>query len=157
MIINARTSLSRVVLPAQPVGPGARWEARKELVLYGFKISQVDTYTLTEKVGDELKINVSIQQTALPQSVVFDEEGIELIVDSYSMNANGQIIGNLNALESNAAASGESVGMMQVKTVSGTEPIEVDRAFQARMTVTYEPGVAEAGAEAVKANEAAAQ
>ncbi|MBW2225641.1 MAG: hypothetical protein JRF54_15925 [Deltaproteobacteria bacterium] len=67
MIINARTSLSRVILPAEPVGPGARWEARKDLTLYGFEVSQVDTYTLLEKVGDELKLNVQIQQTALPQ------------------------------------------------------------------------------------------
>ncbi|MGB5809065.1 MAG: hypothetical protein WBG86_00970 [Polyangiales bacterium] len=144
MIINARTSLSRVVLPAEPVGIGAQWEAKKELVLYGFKVSQVDTYTLTEKNGDELKINVAIQQTALPQSVTFDEEGVELTVDSYSMNARGQIIANLNALEANAAASGESTGMLQVRTVDGTEPVEVDRAFQVRMTVTYDPGAAAA-------------
>ncbi|MEM8609182.1 MAG: hypothetical protein AAGF92_18920 [Myxococcota bacterium] len=142
MIINARTSLSRVILPAAPVGVGARWEAQKELVLYGFKISQVDTYTLTEMVGNEMKLNIAVQQTALPQSVTFAEEGIELAVDSYSMNANGQIITNLNALEANAAAGGESVGMLQVKTVDGTEPVEVDRAFQVRMTVTYDPGTA---------------
>lgn len=143
MIINARTSLSRVILPAEPVGLGARWEAQKELVLYGFKISQVDTYTLTEKVGNEMKLNIAVQQTALPQTVTFDEEGVELTVESYSMNGSGQIITNLNALESNAAASGESVGMLQVKTVNGTEPVEIDRAFQVRMTVTYDVGSGE--------------
>lgn len=143
MIINARTSLSRVVLPAEPIGIGARWEARKDLLLYGFKVSQVDTYTLTEKVGDELKIDVAIQQTALPQTVTFDEEGIELSVESFGMNASGQIIANLNALEANAAASGESTGILNIKTVDGTEEVEVDRAFQVRMTVTYEPGVTE--------------
>lgn len=149
MIINARTSLSRVILPAEPVGIGARWEARKELLLYGFKVSQVDTYTLTEKVGDELKINIAIQQMALPQTVTFDEEGIELSIESFSMNASGQIIANLNALEANASASGESTGILNVKTVDGTESVEIDRAFQVRMTVTYDPGVAAAGAEAV--------
>ncbi len=151
MIINARTSLSRVLLPAEPVGKGARWEARKELVLYGFKVSQVDTYTLTEKVGDELRIRVMIQQAAVPQTVTFAEEGIELTVDSFSMHANGEIIANLNALEANAAASGESTGMLKVRTVEGTEPVEIDRAFQVRMTVTYDPGSAAAGAEAVDA------
>ena len=156
MIINARTSLARVLLPAQPVGAGARWEARKDLVLYGFKVSQVDTYTLTEKVGDELKLNVQIQQTALPQTVTFEEEGVELSVESFKMNATGEVIANLNALESNAAASGESVGVLNVKTVDGTERVEVDRAFQVRMTVTYDLAQTEAeAAEAIEGAEAA--
>jgi hypothetical protein len=153
MIINARTSLARVLLPAQPVGAGARWEARKDLVLYGFKVSQVDTYTLTEKVGDELKLNVQIQQTALPQTVTFEEEGVELSVESFKMNATGEVIANLNALETNAAASGESVGVLNVKTVDGTERVEVDRAFQVRMTVTYD--LAQTEAEAAEAIEGA--
>jgi hypothetical protein len=138
MIVNARTSLARVILPAEPVGIGARWEARKELVLYGFKVSQVDTYTLTEKVGDELKLKVQIQQTAVPQTVTFPEEGIELQVESFSMNATGDVIANLNALEANAAASGDSTGVVNVKTVDGTEAVAIDRAFQVRMTVTYD-------------------
>ncbi len=145
MIINARTSLSRVLLPAEPVGKGARWEARKELLLYGFEVSQVDTYTLTEKVGDELRMRVAIQQTAQPQTVTFDEEGMELTVESFSMYANGEIIANLNALEANAAANGESTGKLKVRTVEGTDEVEIDRAFQVRMTVTYDPGAAAAG------------
>lgn len=149
MIINARTSLSRVLLPAEPVGKGARWEARKDLLLYGFEVSQVDTYTLTEKVGDELRMRVAIQQTARPQTVTFDEEGVELTVESFSMYANGEIIANLNALEANAAANGESTGKLKVRTVEGTEEVEIDRAFQVRMTVTYDPGAAAAGAGAV--------
>jgi len=155
LIINARTSLSRVILPAQPVGVGARWEARKSLTMYGFEVSQVDTYTLTEKVGDELKINVQIQQTALPQTVTFEEEGIELNVESFKMNASGEVIANLNALETNAVASGESTGVLNVKTVDGTEKIEIDRAVQIRMTVTYD--LAETEAEAEEALEEGAE
>jgi len=156
MIINARTSLARVILPAEPVGAGARWEARKELVLYGFEVTQVDTYTLVEKVGDELKINVQIQQTALPQTVTFDEEGVELSVESFKMNAAGEVIANLNALETNASASGESTGVINVKTVDGTEKVEIDRAFQVRMSVTYDLAETEAeAAEAIEGAEAA--
>jgi hypothetical protein len=160
MIINARTSLSRVILPAQAIGAGARWEARKDLVLYGFEVSQVDTYTLTEKVGDELKLSVQTQQTALPQTVTFEEEGIELSVESFKMTATGEVIANLNALEANAAASGESVGIINVKTVDGIEKVEIDRAFQVRMTVTYDLATAEADAaveDAEKAEDAAAE
>ena len=153
MIINARTSLARVLLPAEPVGTGARWEARKDLVLYGFEVAQVDTYTLNEKVGDELKLNVQIQQGAQPQTITFEEEGVELTVKSFKMSATGEVIANLNALESNAAASGESVGMLTVKTVDGSEDVEIDRAFQVRMTVSYDLATAAAD-EAVEKAEA---
>jgi hypothetical protein len=153
LIINARTSLARVILPAEPVGAGARWEARKDLTMYGFEVAQVDTYTLVDKVGDELKLNIQIQQTALPQTVTFEEEGIELAVESFKMNATGEVIVNLNALETNASASGESVGIINVKTVDGTEKIEMDRAVQVRMTVTYD--LAETEAEAAKEMEEA--
>ena len=156
MIINARTSLARVLLPAEPVGTGARWEARKDLVLYGFEVAQVDTYTLNEKVGDELKLNVQIQQSAQPQTITFEEEGVELTVKSFKMSATGEVIANLNALESNAAASGESVGMLTVKTVDGSEDVEIDRAFQVRMTVSYDLATAAAD-EAVEKAEATRQ
>ena len=138
MIVNARTSLARVVLPAQPVGVGARWEASKELVLYGFKISQSDTYTMTSKVGDEVKLNVQIQQTAPAQTVTFEAEGIELELEALTMNATGEVIANLKALEANARASGEATDLLNVKTVNGTEKVEIDSAFDVQMTVTYE-------------------
>jgi len=138
MIINARTSLARVVLPAQPVGIGARWEASKEIQLYGFKVTQSDTYTLTERVGDEIKLNVQIQQTAPQQTVTFDEEGVELTLDALAMNANGKVVLNLKALEANAQASGEAANLMNVKTVDGSEKLEIDSAFDVQMTVTYE-------------------
>ena len=151
MIINARTSLARVLLPAEPVGVGARWEARKDLVLYGFKVNQVDTYTLAERVGDELKLNVQVQQSASPQTITFEEEGVELTVKSFKMNATGEVIANLNALEANASANGDSTGMLSVKTVDDTEDIEIDRAFQVRMTVKYDLATAQADTAVEKA------
>jgi hypothetical protein len=138
MLINARTSLARVVLPAQPVGIGARWEAKKELLLYGFKITQSDTYTMTQRAGDEVKLNVQIQQTAPQQTVTFEEDGVELTLEALSMNATGQVVLNLNALEANAAASGEAASLMTVKTVDGSEKLEIDSAFEVEMAVTYE-------------------
>jgi hypothetical protein len=70
--------------------------------------------------------------------VTFEEEGIELKVESFSMNATGEVIANLNALEANARASGDSTGVVNVKTVDGTETVKIDRAFQVRMSVTYD-------------------
>ena len=138
MIVNARTSLARVVLPAEPVGVGARWEAKKQLIAYGFKINQADTYTMMEKTGDQVKLNVQIQQNAPAQTVTFEEEGVELTLEALSMNANGEVVLNLRALEANAMASGEAADLMDVKTVDGSEKIEIDSAFDVKMTVTYE-------------------
>jgi len=136
MIVNARTTLSRVVLPAEPVGLGARWEARKELTLYGFKVQQVDSYTLVERVGDEIKLNVTVTQNALPQSVDFPEEGISIAVEQMVANAGGEIILNLNALESDAAATGDATDKLTVTGPEGTEKVEVNEAFEIRMTNT---------------------
>jgi hypothetical protein len=136
MIVNARTTLSRVVLPAEPVGLGARWEARKELTLYGFKVQQVDSYTLIERVGDEIKLNVTVTQNALPQTVDFPEEGVSIAVEQMVANARGEIILNLNALESDAAARGEATDKLTVTGAEGVEKIEVNEAFEIRMTNT---------------------
>jgi len=136
MIVNARTTLSRVVLPAEPVGLGARWEARKELTLYGFKVQQVDSYTLVERVGDEIKLNVTVTQNALPQSVDFPEDGVSIAVEQMVANARGEIILNLNALESDAAAAGEATDKLTVTGPEGTEKVEVNEAFEIRMTNT---------------------
>ena len=136
MIVNARTTLSRVVLPAAPVGLGARWEARKELMLYGFKVMQVDSYTLVERVGDEIKLNVTVTQNALPQSVDFPEDGVSIAVEQMVANARGEIILNLNALESDAAAAGEATDKLTVTGPEGTEKVEVNEAFEIRMTNT---------------------
>ena len=136
MIVNARTTLSRVVLPAEAVGLGARWEARKEIELYGFKINQVDTYTLVEKVGDEIKLNVTVTQNALPQSVEFPEDGLAIGVEEMSANANGQIVLNLNALESDAAGKGEARDRLTVTDGEETAKIDVEEAFEIRMTNT---------------------
>jgi hypothetical protein len=136
MIVNARTTLSRVVLPAEPVGLGARWEARKELTLYGFKVQQVDSYTLVERVGDEIKLNVTVTQNAVPQTVDFPEDGVSIAVEQMVANARGEIILNLNALESDAAAAGEATDKLIVTGAEGVEKIEVNEAFEIRMTNT---------------------
>jgi hypothetical protein len=136
MIVNARTTLSRVALPAEPVGLGARWEARKELEVYGFQVQQVDTYTLVERVGDEIKLNVSVTQNAVPQTVEFPEEGLAISVEQMSANASGEIVLNLSALESDAAAAGSAKDKLTVTGQDGSKRIEVEEAFEVRMTNT---------------------
>ena len=137
-IVHARTSLARVILPAEPVGIGASWEARKELTVYGFEMQQVDKYTLTDKVGDEVKLNIEIVQTAPKQTLTFVEEGVEYALQSLSMSAEGDVILNLNALEGRSRIAGQSGEVLTVKTVESTEEIERNSAFQLSMEVRYE-------------------
>ncbi len=137
-LVNARTTFSRVMLPAEPVGVGARWETSKELTMFGFKMNQVDTYTLTNKVGDEVRLDVDIVQTAPKQTLTFQEEGVEYSLDSLSMSAQGTVVLNLNAIEGSADAMGQSSEVMTVKTVEGSEQIEITTAMQFKTTVRYE-------------------
>lgn len=136
MIVNTRSTLTRVLLPAEPVGLGARWESRHEVKAYGFTVQQVNTYTLVDRVGDELMLNVAVQQLAVPQTIDFPEEGIEISVESMTADANGQIILKLNALESDASASGTAEDHIVIKTTSGTENIDVQEQFEIQVANT---------------------
>jgi hypothetical protein len=137
-IVQARTSLARVILPAEPVGLNGRWEARKKIEMYGFEIEQVDRYTLLDKVGDELKLHVEIVQTAPKQTLNFVEEGVEFALRSLSASAQGDVILDLNALEGNARVEGQSAEVLTVKTGKGKEKLKLDSAFQLNMNVTHE-------------------
>jgi hypothetical protein len=134
MLVNARTTLADVPLPAGPVGLGARWETRKQLSLYGFKVKQVNTYTLLARVGNEIKLQVTTQQTALPQTISFPEDGLTIHVESYSSTASGEIVNNLHALSTEATARGESKSRLTVESADGTEKVETERAFEFQMS-----------------------
>jgi len=145
-LIQARTSLSRVVLPEEPVGPGAQWEARKQLKIYGFELQQLDKYTLIDKVEDKLTLGIEITQTAPKQTLTFVEEGTELALESLSTSAKGQVVLQLDSLEGDARVEGRSAEVLHVKTGDGGETIKLDSAFQLTSDVTY--GVRAAGRDA---------
>ena len=136
MIVNTRETLTRVLLPVEKVGLGARWETRQEIKAYGFNVQQVNTYTLVDRVGDELMLNVTVQQLAVPQTIEFPEEGIEISVESMTAQADGQIILKLNALESDASASGAAEDRIIVKTVEATESVHVQEEFEIQVVNT---------------------
>jgi len=136
MIVNTRETLTRVLLPVEKVGLGARWETRQEVTAYGFTVQQVNTYTLVDRVGQELMLNVTVQQMAVPQTIEFPEEGIEISVESMTAQADGQIILKLDALESDASATGTAEDRITVKTVEGTESVHVQEEFEVQIANT---------------------
>lgn len=136
MIVNTRETLTRVQLPEKPIGLGARWESRRTIKAYGFEVQQVSTYTLVDRVGDEIMLNVTVQQLALPQTLDFAEDGIEISVESMTAEANGQIILDLDALESDASASGTAQDRIIIKTVDGEEAVDVSEEFEVQIANT---------------------
>lgn len=146
-IVQARASLARIILPDEPVGLDARWEARKQLKVYGFEMQQIDRYTLLDKVDDKLKLRIEIRQTAPKQTLTFVEEDVEFALKSLSMSAQGDVLLDLNALEGTAQIDGQASEVLAVKTVDGTERIKLDSAFELKTEVRYE--VSERKAEAL--------
>jgi len=139
MVVNTRQTLTRVLLPVEKVGLGARWETRQEVKAYGFTVQQVNTYTLVDRAGEELMLDVTVQQMALPQTIDFPEEGIEISVESMTAQANGQIILKLDALESDASATGTAEDHITVKTVDGSESVHVQEEFEVQVANTSAP------------------
>jgi hypothetical protein len=136
MIVNTRETLTRVRLPEDKVGLGARWETRQEIHAYGFRVSQVNTYTLVDRAGNEVMLNVTVQQFAKPQTIEFPEEGIEISVVSMTAQAEGQIILDLDGLETDASATGKAEDKLLVKTAEGTETIEITEEFEVQVANT---------------------
>jgi hypothetical protein len=136
MIVNTRETLTRVLLPAEPVGLGARWETRRNIKAYGLTVQQVNTYTLVDRAGAEVMLNVTVQQLAVPQTIEFPEEGIEISVESMTAQADGQIILKLDALESDAAATGKAEDRIIVKTAEGSETVDIQEEFEVQIANT---------------------
>ncbi|MGB5368533.1 MAG: hypothetical protein WBM75_04855 [Polyangiales bacterium] len=140
MIVNSRETLTRVRLPEEKVGLGARWESRRQIKAYGFDLQQVDTYTLVDRVGDEVMLNVTVQQMALPQTIEFPEEEFAISIQSMSSQADGQIILDLSALESDASANGTAEDHLLVKTSEGAESIDIKEEFEVQVANTTSLG-----------------
>lgn len=136
MVVNTRETLTRVRLPEEKVGLGARWETRKEIRAYGFNVQQVNTYTLVDHAGDEIMLNVTVQQMAVPQTIEFPDEGIEISVETMMAQADGQIILDLDALESDASANGKGEDRILVKTPEGIDTVEVTEEFEVQIANT---------------------
>jgi hypothetical protein len=136
MLLNTRETLTRVRLPKEKIGLGARWETRKQVRAYGFDVQQVNTYTLVDRAGDEVMLNVTVQQMALPQTIEFPEEGIEVSVETMTAQAEGQIILDLDALESDASANGKGEDRILVKSPDGTDVVEVAEEFEVQIANT---------------------
>ena len=138
ILVQVHSSLARVILPHEPVGRNAIWEASKQLKVYGFEIQVVNRYTFIDRVRDQLKLHVEIVQTAPKQTLDFEEEDSKYKLESLSTRAEGDIILDLNALEGSARIAGQAAEVLKTKTGEGKDNIELERAFQLRTEVSHQ-------------------
>lgn len=129
-IIQARSSLARVIFPSDPVGVRGRWEARKRFEMFGFEIHQIDRYTLNDRIGDELRLGVEIVESAPEQTVAFEEEGVHFKLESLSVSARGDLVVKLDTLEASGRVKGRATEILSVTRAGVTEEVELDSAFQ---------------------------
>ena len=134
-VIQARSSLARVVFPFESVGLGGRWEARKQVEMFGFEIEQVDRYKLLERVGDELRLAVEIAESAPKQTVEFEDQGMKVKLESLSVSARGDLVVHFDALEASGRVEGRATEVLSVKGRDGKENIELDSAFRVDIAV----------------------
>lgn len=69
MLGNIRTALISIPFPDEPIGLQARWEVERRFEVSGVFVDQVVTYSLLERQGESLRLQVTARQSAQPQSV----------------------------------------------------------------------------------------
>ena len=137
-IMQVRSSLARVIFPVRSVGVSGRWESRKRIQMFGFDIEQVDRYTITQRVGDELRLRVEIAESAPRQTVSFQEDGVEFELESLSVAARGDLVTSFDTLEASGWVEGQATEVFSVKRDGRTERIELDSMF--RIDIAVEQG-----------------
>lgn len=129
-IIQARSSLARVIFPEDPVGLGGRWEARKRIEMFGFEIQQIDRYRLDEMTRDELRLSVEIAESAPRQTVAFEENGVSFELESLTVSARGDLVVRPDVLEASGRVEGRATEVLSVTRGGAVEKVEVDSSFQ---------------------------
>ncbi|HEV2208947.1 MAG TPA: DUF6263 family protein [Verrucomicrobiae bacterium] len=85
-----------VPLPEEPLGPGARWEARTQTKSQGITVDQTATYELVSAEGDVLKIKSNATQHAANQKIESPSmPGVKVDLTKMNGSASGETMLNL--------------------------------------------------------------
>ncbi|MBT8469577.1 MAG: hypothetical protein KJN97_12590 [Deltaproteobacteria bacterium] len=105
-LLMTLASVSEVWLPDEPVGLGARWEYRGMIAVYGLRIEQAITYTLSERVNDKPVLEIEYEQIGGDQVVSVPGSAAPIDVVSARMTATGRAVLDLTSLVSSGSVSG---------------------------------------------------
>ncbi|MBK8169682.1 MAG: hypothetical protein IPK60_04995 [Sandaracinaceae bacterium] len=93
---DMRKSMPQIttVLPEEPVGLGARWEAHAKVNLRGIDVDQVSTFVLNERDADTASMHILVEQHARNAAMNLPNlpEGAEALVDSLESNGSGDVV-----------------------------------------------------------------
>ena len=145
IIGNTVSNLSMVGLPPEEVGVGARWRVRAMLTFYGIKLEQQTTYTLIERTGDEIVLDVEYERVGDRQVVDLSEDDSLVEVESMRATATGRIRLDLKTLGSNGTATGTNNIKVVMVEDGNRKNREINEDYELRISSTTT--VREAGSE----------
>ena len=136
VIENTTSLLSLVKLPDEAVGIGARWKVRGRLSLHDVEQLQEATYTLVERTGDEIVLDVEFERRGDRQVLDFGDAGGRIEVESSQSKATGRLQLDLTTLGSNATASGTLRDRVVIVEGESREKREINEAYEVRIRST---------------------
>jgi hypothetical protein len=96
LIGNVRTSLVSVPLPDEAVGIGAKWKVQRLHTVGPIKTTQTISYSLLERKGRAMRLGVTLQQTAAPQTVPSGD--VSLKIETYEVSGTGSMLMSLDGI-----------------------------------------------------------
>ena len=136
VIENTTSLLSLVKLPDEAVGIGARWKVRGRLSLHDVEQLQEATYTLVERTGDEIVLDVEFERVGDRQVLDFGDAGGRIEVESSQSQATGRLQLDLTTLGSNGTASGALRDRVVIVEGGSREKREINEAYEIRIRST---------------------
>lgn len=126
---NIRTSLVSVPLPEEPVGIGARWRVQRLHQVGRVETTQTVVYTLLERQDRVLRLGVTLQQSARPQEVPFDND-LKFQLEAYEVSGTGNMVMNLDAIIPIGELRGTSDLRGTLRKGEAAEPLRASGAMQ---------------------------
>lgn len=126
-------TVSQVMLPEEPVGLGARWQHRGMIAIYGLRLEQVVTYTLSERIDDKSVLEIDFEQLGQDQMVDIPGSEAPVQVDSARMTATGRTVLDLKSLVSSGSVSGLVRDELVVSEGGKQQKAIVERLFEVQI------------------------
>ena len=136
VIENTTSLLSLVKLPDEAVGIGARWKVRGRLSLHDIEQLQEATYTLVERTGDEIVLDVEFERVGDRQVLDLGDAAGLIEVESSQSQATGRLQLDLATLGSDGTASGTLRDRVVIVEGESREKREINEAYEIRIRST---------------------
>jgi hypothetical protein len=111
--------------PAEPVGVGAVWEVRTQLLSNHVMVDQVTTYRLTAHAGEEVSLTVTFTQSAGSQALPSPQPGVDARLESLQGTGTGTMELKLSHLTPANHLLTRAMGQSTVSTAGFTQNVRM--------------------------------